>query len=158
MFFFSRFISVVPSRLTWDGLSSWGLSRGIGMGQEEDDLPQPEPLCRHLSVSVLACLPVSCAQTQKSAASRCTCALDVYAYCYSACSVNSYSHLMWYTRLPKRHNWVYRHSSSSHTHSSSVHIYSPALCRAYITVCRLKYTSHVCHASCQCITGNTKPC
>jgi len=60
MFFFSRFISVVPSRLTWDGLSSWGLSRGVGMGQEEEDLPQPDPLCRHLRVSVLACLPVSC--------------------------------------------------------------------------------------------------
>jgi len=60
MFFFSRFISVAPRRLTWDGSSSWGWSRGVGMGQEEEDLPQPDPLCRHLRVSVLACLPVSC--------------------------------------------------------------------------------------------------
>lgn len=59
IFFFSRVISVVPSRLTWDGLSSWGLSKGVGMGQEEEARPQPEPLCRHFRVSVLACLPVS---------------------------------------------------------------------------------------------------
>lgn len=97
MFFFSRFISVVPSRLTWDGLSSWGLNRGVGMGQEEEDLPQPDPLCRHLRVSVLACLPVSCetilllCYLDKPAASNCICMSYVYAYillcvqCYFRC-------------------------------------------------------------------------
>ena len=103
------------------------------MGQEEEDLPQPDPLCRHLRVSVLACLPVSCRITQKSAASNCICTPYVHAYILLCVQCDFGAYLMWRRSLFKRQDWVCRHSSSSHTHSSSAHTYSPALCRAYIT-------------------------
>ena len=83
MFFFSRVIRVVPSRLTWDGSSSCGSSRGLGVGQEEEERPQPDPLCRHLSVRVLALLPVSCNIT---VCRQCTEGPHKRLYMYVLCS------------------------------------------------------------------------